>query len=59
MFLVNIRQRVARKLLERIKALRQLGRDIVAVGERALRPAPALVPIKVVAKRRNRISPRD
>ena len=59
MFLVNIRGRVARKLLERIKPLQRLGRQIAAVAERALRPAPDLVPIKIRADRRDRAYPRD
>jgi hypothetical protein len=59
MFLVNIRRRVARKLLERIKPLQRLGRQIVAATERALRPVPDLVPIKIRADRRDRAYPRD
>jgi hypothetical protein len=59
MFLVNIRRRVAPKLLERIKPLQRLGRQIVAAAERALRPTPELVPIKIRADRRDRAYSRD
>jgi hypothetical protein len=59
MFSVNIRRRVARKLLERIKPLQRLSREISAVAGRALRPAPILVSIRVVADRRDRAYSRD
>ena len=59
MFLVNIRRRVVRKLLGRIKPLQRLGRQIVAAAERALRPVPELVPIKIRADRRDWAYSRD